>query len=133
MLHLISCGETLYGRAVDVWSHVRILLRVLCWQTFIVVCRQRKQTHIHLHSNLKPFHSGKLGLKNYCLTFSIDDLIDFMRVVRILGIILYHLKAHEEVVQSASEVGFPPGLVIGKLVDFTTCYCPCLSTIQREA
>lgn len=63
-----------------------------------------------------------------CLTLSVDDLIDFMRVIRILGIVLYHLEAHREVVQSTSEVGFPPGLVVGELVDFTTCYCPRLST-----
>lgn len=62
-----------------------------------------------------------------CLTLSVDNLIDFMRVIRILGIVLYHLEAHREVVQSASEVGFPPGLVVGELVDFTTCYCPRLS------
>lgn len=39
ILHLISCGVALYGGAVDIWNHVRILLGVLRWQGFIVVCR----------------------------------------------------------------------------------------------
>ena len=66
-----------------------------------------------------------LGLCGYRLTLSVDNLIDFMRVVT-LGVILYHLEAHREVVQSTSEVGFPPGLVVGVLSDFATCYCPSL-------
>lgn len=31
---------------------------------------------------------------------------------------------HGQVVQSTAEVGLPSGLVVGKLVDFSTCYCP---------
>lgn len=62
------------------------------------------------------------------LTVSVDDLIDLMRVVRDLGVVLYHLEAHGQVVESAAEVGFPPCLVVGELVDFATCYSPCLST-----
>jgi len=38
-------GELLYGRAVDVWSHVTILLGVLSRWALIVVCRQRKTDH----------------------------------------------------------------------------------------
>lgn len=49
-----------------------------------------------------------------------------MGVVRIFGIIRHHLEALREVVQSTSEVGFPPGFVVGELVDFSTRYCPCL-------
>lgn len=56
------------------------------------------------------------------LTVSVDDLIDFMRVFLILGIIPYHLEAFREVVESASEVGFPSGLVVWELVDFSTCF-----------
>lgn len=65
-----------------------------------------------------------------CLTLSVDNLIDFMRVIRILGIVLNHLEAHGKVVQSAAEVGFPPGLVVGELVDFATCHRPRLSTTR---
>lgn len=49
-----------------------------------------------------------------------------MRVVGIPGVILDHLEAHGEVVESAPEVGFPPGLVGGELADFTARHCPCL-------
>lgn len=62
------------------------------------------------------------------LTISVDNLIDLMRVVRVLGVILYHLEAYGQVVESAAEVGFPPCLVVGELVDFAACYSPCLST-----
>jgi len=47
-----------------------------------------------------------------------------MGVVEIFGIILYHLEPHREIVQSAAEVGFPPGLVIGELVDLSAGHCP---------
>ena len=79
-----------------------------------------------------PNGSTPAGLGQVTLTLSVDDLIDFMWVIRILGIVLYHLEAHRQVVQRASEVGFPPGLVVGELVDFPTGYCPCLSTAQRH-
>lgn len=84
----------------------------------------RIRTHVDLHSNSKRSHSGKLGLNTTGLTLSVDDLIDFMGVIRNLGVILYHLEAHGEVVQSAAEVGFPPGFVIGELADFTTGHSP---------
>lgn len=47
-----------------------------------------------------------------------------MWVIRILGVIFYHLEAHREVVQSTAEVCFPPGFVIRELINFPTCYCP---------
>lgn len=66
------------------------------------------------------------------LTVSVDDLIDLVRVVRDLGVVLYHLEAHGQVVESAAEVGFPPRLVVGELVDLATCYSPCLSDISNS-
>lgn len=54
----------------------------------------------------------------------VDDLVDFVRVVRILGVIFYHLEAHREIVESASEVGFPPGLIGGELIDFPAGHRP---------
>lgn len=72
------------------------------------------------------------GLRDYRFTLSVDNLEDLMRVVQILGIIHYHLEALIDVVHGASEVGFPPGLVVGELVDFSTCYRPCLcATIEH--
>lgn len=41
-----------------------------------------------------------------------------------LGIILNHLEALGQVVQSTAEVGLPSGLVVGEIIDFPTCYCP---------
>lgn len=89
----MSRGELLYGRAVDIWNHVQVVLGVLsCW-TFIV-------------------------------TVSVDNLIDFMGVIWILGIVLYHLEAHGKVVQSTAEVCFPPCLVVWELVYFPARHCP---------
>lgn len=65
------------------------------------------------------------------LTPGVDNLVDFMRVVGMLGIILHHLEADRQVVQSTAEVGLPSGLVVGELVDFSTRHCPRLS-IKRS-
>lgn len=48
-----------------------------------------------------------------------------------LGIILNHLEALGQVVQSTAEVGLPSGLVSGEIIDFPTCYCPCLEKHVR--
>lgn len=63
-------------------------------------------------------------IKQCLLTLRVDNLIDFVRVIRHLGIILNHLKACGEVVERAAEVGLPPGLVGGELADFAACHCP---------
>lgn len=66
------------------------------------------------------------------LTFGVDDLVDLVRVVRILGIVLHHLEAHGQVVEGAAEIGFPSRLVVGELVDFAACYSPGLSTTRSH-
>lgn len=48
-----------------------------------------------------------------------------------LGIILNHLEALGQVVQSTAEVGFPSGLVVGEIIDLPTCYCPRLEKHVR--
>ena len=63
----------------------------------------------------------------------IDDLVDLVRVVGVLGVVLGHPEAFVEVLQSAAEVGLPFGLVVWKLVDFTTGDGPCLRTDQTRA
>lgn len=76
--------------------------------------------------NSKWFPHGKGRQIEHHLTLSVDDFIDFMRVVGILGVVLFHLETHGQVVQGTAEVGFPPGLVVGEVVYFTACFCPCL-------
>lgn len=89
--------------------------------------QKTKQIVVKLHSNS---HSTlvKCWVKKH-LTLCVDNLIDFVWVIWILGVILNHLEVRE-VVQSTAEVGFPSGLVFRELVDFTTCNCPCLCRIQ---
>lgn len=58
------------------------------------------------------------------LTIGVDNLIDFMRIVQILGIVFYQLEARGEVVQHTAEVGFPPRLVVWELCYFSACHCP---------
>lgn len=127
-LYLISEGEALDGRTEDLRSHFRILLRgVLHSQIFIIVCVKKQGTDPFL--SFKPnFVQSERDQEDVTLTISVDNLIDLVRVVWVLGVILYHLEAHGQVVESAAEVGFPPCLVVGELVDFATCYGPCLST-----
>lgn len=69
---------------------------------------------------------------NLPLTFGVDNLVDLMRVVRVLGIVLYHLEAHGQVVEGAAEIGFPSRLVVGELVDFATGYSPGLSATSSR-
>lgn len=65
------------------------------------------------------------------LTFGVDNLVDLMRVVGILGVVLHHLEAHRQVVEGAAEIGFPSRLVVGELVDFTAGYSPGLTTTKQ--
>lgn len=103
-------------------------------QIFIIVCAKKQGTDPLFEFQTKLCTLRLLRVQSerdrgdVTLTISVDNLIDLMRVVRVLGVILYHLEAHGQVVESAAEVGFPPCLVVGELVDFATCYSPCLST-----
>lgn len=56
-----------------------------------------------------------------------------MRVLLILGVIFNHLEALRQVVKSTAEIGFPPGLVIGELVDFATGHCPGLWSTDMQS
>lgn len=93
------------------------------WEDCVARLSANGRTDLQSDCSLLP----REGADEDPLTPGVDNLVDFMRVIGILGIILYHLEAHGQVVQSTAEVGLPSGLVVGKLVDFSTCDCPRLS------
>lgn len=81
--------------------------------------RDKHSRSLHLHFPEQTFAAGgaRGSDSDPPLTFGVDNLVDLMRVVGILGIVLDHLEAHRQVVEGAAEVGFPSGLVGGELVD----------------
>lgn len=81
----------------------------------------------------QTFNSHKLARHRPTLplTLGVDNLIDLMRVVGILGIVLHHLEAHGQVVEGAAEIGFPSRLVVGELADLTAGYGPGLAAAER--
>lgn len=87
-------------------------------QSYLQVKRAEPQEYQNMST------AENLRRRTQLLTLRVGDLIDFMRVLHVLGIICNHFETLGEVVQSTAKVGFPSGLVIWEIVDFTAGDCP---------